>query len=138
MNEERGMRMRLNRVAMIKGMAEKKVNNKDLSIITGLSYTTISNLKNGKRNVTLESAMKIATALEVSVESLIVADASLLENEQALDNALYKSGFSAGYKKGYEMGARCESNTELFQIEALEEVRAFINSKINEIKGKNA
>ena len=52
-------------------MVQKEMSQKELSKQTGLSETSISLIANGKVKAKLETVIKIAPALEVSVEELI-------------------------------------------------------------------
>lgn len=51
---------------------EKKMSQEELSAKSGVSRTTISNIENGEeKNVLMSTLLRIATALETTVDNLI-------------------------------------------------------------------
>lgn len=62
--------MKINRKTLICSMMDSDMNNKRLSELSGVSLARISNIRNG-RNTTYETISKLATALNVSVETLV-------------------------------------------------------------------
>ena len=63
--------MILNTKAIKHAMIDAEMNNQQLSAASGVSITRISNIING-RNTTYETACKIAKALNINVNSLMV------------------------------------------------------------------
>jgi len=61
--------MRINKIALLVGMAKKDYTLKRLSEVCGVSLQTLSCIKNGKRCST-QTATAIASALGVDVEEL--------------------------------------------------------------------
>lgn len=68
-NKKGGKTMRLDRVKLIMLIAEKDLTLTKLSKMSGVSRQTLSCIKQGKR-CTLETADKIARALDVNVQEI--------------------------------------------------------------------
>lgn len=62
--------MRVNRIKLITLMAEKEIKTRELANSSGLARATISAVRGGK-TCTLDTAVKIANALDIPVNELI-------------------------------------------------------------------
>lgn len=70
-NEITSFRAKLGlRIAFIR--ASKEISQFRLSLLTGLSKQYISDLENGRRNVSISSLYKVAKGLEVGIEELFL------------------------------------------------------------------
>ena len=70
-NEITSLRAKLGlRIAIIR--TSKEISQFRLSLLTGLSKQYISDLENGRRNVSISSLYKVAKGLEVGIEELFL------------------------------------------------------------------
>lgn len=56
---------------ILKGLYRKEMTGKKLATICGIPYSTISSYICGKVNISLENAVKVADALDITVNDLI-------------------------------------------------------------------
>jgi len=68
--KKEGKNMRLDRIKLITEMAKQEINQKELAKKCGLTRTTLNSIVGGK-SCSDVTAVKIATGLGVSVESLM-------------------------------------------------------------------
>lgn len=66
--------MRIDKIKLVIEMTKKDLSGKQLSEISGVNAQIISKIKTGKSGCTLESAVKLARALNVTVEDLLEDD----------------------------------------------------------------
>lgn len=62
--------MRIDRVKLVTEMAKRNITQKRLAEISGISKTSISNVRNGK-NCSDSTGLKIADALNVPIEKIL-------------------------------------------------------------------
>lgn len=62
--------MRIDRVKLVTEMAKRNITQKRLAEISGISKTSISNVRNGK-NCSDSTGFKIADALNVPIEKIL-------------------------------------------------------------------